>query len=287
MVQSHARASFRQCLLAAVQADKRIVGLLEGGSGGERRVDQWSDLDIFLFLNDADMEAFMQTWKTWIERCGRLLLAYHPDGQAIIAWTIFHADPVPLRVDFRFFPTSQVDTIRAWPTSPHVLEEFVLVDKTHGKLSAVAQNLVGQSQRLPVSEEAETYEQFCNRMWYFLHSAYCKLQRGDQWYARISFHIAVLDSLIALLKLEAGVVERWLASFPTWKLERFLSQTRMEQLNTCIPLVGPEALKLAMYNTALLGQDVCETIATQHQWKWPLEAAEAVIQMLEKQETAL
>lgn len=285
MAQSSARASFRQSLLEAVQADERIVGLLEGGSGGERRVDQWSDLDVFLFLNDADMEAFLQTWETWIEPCGRLLLAYHPDGQAIIAWTIFDVDPVPLRVDFRFFPASQIESVRTWPTSPHTLEEFVLVDKTHGKLSAVAQNLVGQPQRLPDGEEAETFEQFCNRMWYFLHSAYCKLQRGDQWYARISFHIAVLDSLIALLKLEAGVVERWLASFPTWKLERFLSQTRMEQLNTCIPLVGPEALKLAMYNTALLGQDVCETLATQHGWKWPHEAAEAVIQMLEKQET--
>ena len=287
MAQSSARASFRQSLLKVVQADKRIVGLLEGGSGGERRVDQWSDLDVFLFLNDADMEAFMQTWKTWIEQCGYLLLAYHPEGQVIIAWTIFHADPLPLRVDFRFFPTSQIETIRTWPTSPHTLEEFVLVDKTHGKLSAVAQNLVSQSQRLPDSQEAETFDQFCNRMWYFLHSAYCKLQRGDQWYARISFHIAVLDSLIALLKLEAGIVERWLASFPTWKLEHFLSQTRMEQLNACIPLVGPEALKLAMYNTAQLGQDVCETLATQRGWMWPREAAEAVIQMLEKQETTL
>ena len=61
----------------------------------------------------------------------------------------------------------------------------------------------------------------------------------------------------------------------------------MEQLNACIPLVGPEALKLAMYNTAQLGQDVCETLATQRGWMWPREAAEAVIQMLEKQETTL
>ena len=237
MVQNSVRASFRQSLLEAAQADERIVGLLEGGSGGERRVDQWSDLDVFLFLDAAAMEGFTQTWKTWIAQCGRLLLAYQPEGQAPIAWTIFHANPVPLRVDFRFFPASQIETIRTWPTSPHLLEEFVLVDKTHGELSAVAQNLVGQSQRLPDDEEAETFDQLCNRMWYFLHSAYCKLQRGDQWYARISFHIAVLDSLIALLKLEAGAVERWLASFPTWKLERFLSQTRMEQLNACIPLL--------------------------------------------------
>ncbi len=62
MVQSNARASFRQALLAAVSIDERIVGLLEGGSGGERRVDQWSDLDVFLFLGaDALKQAMLNT----------------------------------------------------------------------------------------------------------------------------------------------------------------------------------------------------------------------------------
>ena len=42
-----------------------------------------------------------------------------------------------------------------------------------------------------------------------------------------------------------------------------------------------------MHNTAVLGRGVCETLATQHGWNWPREAAEAVIQMLEKQETTL
>src|SRR5437660_164248 len=146
MAQSMARAAFRQALLAAVQSDERIVGLLEGGSGGEGRVDQWSDLDVFLFLRDADREVFLHNWKAWIEDCGHLLLAYHPEGH--IAWTIFQAEQVPLRVDFRFLPASQIEDVRTWPTSPRTVEEIVLDDKTHGELSAAAQSLVGQPQRL-------------------------------------------------------------------------------------------------------------------------------------------
>ena len=58
MTQSSARAAFRQLLVEQVQSDKRIVGLLQGGSESEGRADQWSDLDVFLFLCDTDMEVF-------------------------------------------------------------------------------------------------------------------------------------------------------------------------------------------------------------------------------------
>ena len=280
MTQTNARIELRQYLIEAVQSDERIVGLLQGGSGSEGRADQWSDLDVFLYVRDADLEDFLREWKQWIEPYGHLILAYHPEGQAGIAWTIFHADPVPLRADFRFIPASQIESIRAWPTSPRSLQDIILVDKTNGELSEAAQSLLGSSLQLPNMQEESTFEEYCNRMWYFLHSAFCKLERGDQWYARISFHMAVLDSLIALLKLESGAVERWLASFPSWKLERALSPTRLNQLDTCIPPPGAEAFKQAMLNTAYLGRDVCEMLATRHNWTWSRAAAEEVIQMI-------
>jgi hypothetical protein len=281
MTFSHdARSSLRQSLLAAVRRDERVVGLVEGGSGAEDRVDQWSDLDVFLFIRDADVDTFRQEWRQWTQQFGHLLLAYDPDEDNTVAWTIFEAAPVPLRVDFRFLPASDIDNVRSWPTSPSSLAAFVLCDKTGSHLSEIARSLVGQSQQLPSSQEHITFTSYCNRMWYFLHSAYCKLERGNEWYARISLHIAVLDSLTALLKLEAGATEHWLASFPERNLERVISPTRLNQLNECIPLVGPDALKQAMLNIAYLGRDVCDQIATQHSWDWPREAAEAVIAML-------
>ena len=277
-MQTNARAAFLTHLIEGVQSDERIVGLLQGGSGSEGHADSWSDVDIFFFIRDTDMEVFLREWKQWVKPYGHLLLAYQPE--TFIAWTIFHAHPIPIRVDFRFLPASQMKSISTWPTSPVSLEKIVLDDKTDGVLSEIAQSLIGQSQRLPGDQEKAVFEQNCNSMWYFLHSAFCKLERGDQWYARISFHIAVLDNLIALLKLESGAVERWLASFPSWKLERALSPARLNQLNACIPLPGAEALRQAMLNTAKLRQEVCEALALQHRWEWPREAAEEVIQML-------
>lgn len=56
--------------------------------------------------------------------------------------------------------------------------------------------------------------------------------------------------------------------------------TRLEQLDSCIPLPGAETFKQAMLNTAHLGSDVCETIAARHNWTWPRAAAEEVIRMI-------
>ncbi|WP_165422867.1 aminoglycoside 6-adenylyltransferase [Ktedonosporobacter rubrisoli] len=275
-----ARASFKQSLLEVVRTDDRIVGLLEGGSGAEGRVDPWSDLDVFLFIQDAQIEQFRQEWRQWSRQFGQLLLAYDPDEDGAIAWTIFQTESSPLRVDFRFMPASQIEEVRSWPTSPQALDAFVLYDKTDGHLSEVAKALVGSSQRLPASQELGTFESHCNRMWYFLHTAFCKFKRGDYWYTRVTLHIAALDSLIALLRLEAGAVERWQASFPEWKLEQALPPARLRQLNGCIPLQSPEDLRQAMLQTAYLGRDVCRNIATQHGWSWPDAAAEAIIEML-------
>jgi hypothetical protein len=74
--------------------------------------------------------------------------------------------------------------------------------------------------------------------------------------------------------------EHWQASFPERNLERVLSPTRLSQLNECIPLVGPDAMKQAMLNIAYPGRDVCDHLATQHGEDWLREAAEAVIAML-------
>jgi hypothetical protein len=278
-----ARASLRQALQDTAQHDERIVGLLEGGAGAEGRVDRWSDLDVFLFIRDTDLEGFRKAWKPWTKQFGHLLLAYNPNEDSSIAWTIFEAHPVPLRVDFRFIEASQIESVRQWPTNPQSLKTFVLCDKTDSQLSEVARSLVGHSQELPAAQHCCTFESHCNRMWYFLHSAFCKLERGDEWYARITLHIAVLDSLIALLKLEAGAVERWLASFPEWKLERALSAQRLSQLNSCIPSAGANGLRQAMLTIAYLGREVCEHLAGQHGWSWPSSAAEAVIEMLRLQ----
>src|SRR5260221_8615741 len=50
----------------------------------------------------------------------------------------------------------------------------------------IAPVLVGRSLRLPASEEQPTFQDRCDTLWYGLLYAYNKLQRGQQWYARMA-----------------------------------------------------------------------------------------------------
>src|SRR5690348_15649779 len=98
MAGSSARASLLQHVLAAARTDERVVGVVDYGSSSEGRGDEWSDLDLTLFIREADYDAFARDWKRWAEQFGTLLLAYiggvgHP-------WTVYAAQPIPVRVDF-------------------------------------------------------------------------------------------------------------------------------------------------------------------------------------------
>ena len=59
-----------QQLRHAAELDPRIVGLLDYGSSSEGRGDTWSDIDVALFIHDADLDSFEQNWKIWAAQFG-------------------------------------------------------------------------------------------------------------------------------------------------------------------------------------------------------------------------
>ena len=89
------RAAIRQRLIATARQDPRIVGLVDYGSSSEGRADAWSDLDVALFLRDADLPAFEHDWVAWAGQFGPLLLAYR--GGVGHPWPVYAAAPLPLR----------------------------------------------------------------------------------------------------------------------------------------------------------------------------------------------
>lgn len=93
-------AHMKHCLIAAAERDQRIVGIVDYGSSSEGRADEWSDIDVALFIRDADFDEFERAWKDWAAQFGALLLAYvggvgHP-------WAVYDTQPLPLRIDFAF-----------------------------------------------------------------------------------------------------------------------------------------------------------------------------------------
>lgn len=255
----------KQGIVEAARRDPRIVGVVDYGATSEGRGDEWSDLDVALFLRDDDLDAFEADWVEWASQFGTLLLAYiggvgHP-------WAVYDAEPVPLRVDFAFRRESAVEDILTWPTAPTSIEAMVWYDATGGKLTACVGQIVGQSLAPP--DLHKTFDQVCGDFWYYLLRTSARLWRGELWAARYDFNFVIVGNLLALLRLEAGATERWRASSASAEIERILTPARLSVLERCIPGSGQAGLRLAMIDAAALGFEVCEAIARQRGWAWP------------------
>jgi Streptomycin adenylyltransferase len=268
-----AHTAFVHQLIAAAERDIRVVGLVDYGSSSEGRADAWSDVDVALFIRDADLARFEAGWKEWASQFGALLLAYiggvgHP-------WAVYDTGPILLRVDFAFHAESDVEEMLTWPNAPTSVESMVLYDSTGGRISACAARLVGQS--LDPPDLGRAFEAVCGDLWYYLLRIDGKLRRGQLWAARYEFNSIVIGNLLALLRLEAGATERWRATTAATGIERILTSERQAQLDACIPGPDLKSLLNAMRQVVRLGKAVCAAIATQHGWPWP----EALVGRLE------
>ncbi len=274
---SDVRRDVQQQILNAVQADDRVVGLINYGSTSEGRGDEWSDLDFALFIRDDALNGFEQNWKPWAAQFGDLLLAFissvgHP-------WAVYDAEPMPLRVDFAFHPASTCQKISTWPNAPTSVEAMVLYDASDGRISAYVAQIVGQS--LAPDDLAKAFEQVCGGFWYYLLRTQVKLLRGQHWAARHDFNFIIMGNLFALLRLEAGAVGHWRGAAAAVDIERVITEQRLAQLNECILGEGETAVSSAMRHAAILGQQLCAQITQQNNWNWPHFLAEKVLKMLE------
>jgi hypothetical protein len=245
--------------------DERIVGLVEYGSGAEGRADEWSDLDVTLFVHDAYFEAFSREWVAWAGQLGSLLLAYV--GHIGHPWTVYDAEPIPLRVDFYLLPEARLDGVLQELTSPTSVDAMVVYDGTGGRLSGLVSTLVGRRDR--PTDPSATFTDDCGDFWYFLLYVHCKLQRGEHWVARTVFHTEVLGHLLHLVRLEAGALDRWVGSNGGYAVEQAVSPARLAQLESCIPGPGRAGLQAALVKTAQVGAEVCPRVAAKYGTSWP------------------
>lgn len=270
------RVEMMRRLIEAAESDPRVVGLADYGSSSQGRADEWSDVDVAVFVRDADFAAFEADWKRWAAGLGDLLLAYvsgvgHP-------WTVYDAAPVPLRVDFALYRESEVDALLNCPNGPTTVEAMVRYDATGGALTERARRLVGKASR--PADLAATFALTSGEFWYYLVRTYCKLQREGQWGARHDFNWIVTYHLIALLRLEAGAVDEWQGRSAPVGIERALSPTRLAQLDACIPTASADGLASALRHAAELGREACASLARQHGWEWPEALAERMLSLL-------
>ncbi len=270
------RATMIRSLIETAQRDPRIVGLADYGSSSEGRNDEWSDIDLAVFLRDDDYEPFAHEWKVWAAQFGPLLLAFisgvgHP-------WTVYDAAPVPLRVDFGFHRESAIEEMLTWPNAPVSVEAMVWYDATADRLTACARQLVGQS--LAPADLSATYERIGGDYWYYVLRTLGKIARQEEWAARYEFNVIIMGLLHALLRLEAGAVERWRASESASGIEHVLTPRRLMQLNACIPGPGLKSVHQALIKAVELGSEVCIALGTTYGWPWPAALADRTLLVL-------
>jgi hypothetical protein len=267
------RRHIRARILAAAQDDPRIVGVLDYGSSSEGRDDAWSDLDLALVLSDEALAPFSSGWREWAAQFGPLLLAYQ--GGVGHPWAVYDTPDLPLRVDFAFHALSGIGVIAGWPNAPQSLEAMVLLDKTEGRIGAVAARLVGQSLAPP--DVTAAFEQVGGDLWYYLLRIYSKLQRGQEWAARHDFTFIIVGNLCALLRLEAGATEHWRGLAAAVGIEQAISPRRLQQLDATIPAGGRASLIRAIQHAAQVGYEVCDAISQREGAPWPQELAQRVL----------
>jgi hypothetical protein len=268
-----AREDLMRRVVAACARDPRIVGVVDYGSTGEARADEWSDVDLALFIRDASLAEFTRDWKEWAAQFGRLLLAYvggigHP-------WTVYDAEPVPLRADFAFHRESAADVMLAWPNAPVSAAAMVKYDATGNQaLTTNAARLVGQSLAPP--DDARAFEQLAGDFWYYCLRTHAKFKRRQLWAARFDFNFIVVGNMLALLRLEAGATERLRGSSAAVGIEGALAPERLRALDALVPGQTCVSLVQSFRAAIRLGRDVCAQLSAARGWPWPAELATRV-----------
>lgn len=259
------RSQIRAHIVRVAESEPRITGCLDYGATGHGSGDQWSDIDLALFIRDEALDSFEATWQSWATQFGPLLLAYtsfvgHP-------WAVYDTGAAPLRVDFSFKRDSSIPELGALPLSPLNAQEMVLYDGTAGALTRAVTQLVGRSLEPPDIEEAFT--QASGDFFTMLLRCHARMMRGHFWAARNDFHAVILPRLMALLRVESGATDRWLASNAADKIEEAVGEHRLLTLRACLPNSEDRDLARAMLAAAELGSAVCASMNQTHGWAWP------------------
>lgn len=266
-------ANLRQRIVEAVIADDRLLGLVDYGSTSEGHADRWSDVDCSLFIQPEAHEEFTSNWTTWIAQFGPVLLSFV--GDIGNYWSVLEGESFPIRVDFNFYRATEdaYAAMETWPNAPSRVESMLLVDKT-GELRPHVEKMVGRDLGPP--DMPQRVDMVAAGFWYYAVRTWCKLQRGPTWGVRFDISFIMFGNLMALLRLEAGTIDRWRAADAAG-IEDDISVERLAALNACIPDADPESLGRSLAAIVRLGAEATAGAANRYQRSWPQELAVQMI----------
>lgn len=266
------RHTLRAALIALAEADPRVVALVSYGSEARGCADRWSDIDVVVFIRDADHAGFVAGWRAWVER---LPMVLHVCEAGPAPRVICRGSPAPVRIDLAWWSEARLDEIATWTQPrPAVLTDMVLLDRSPGGRCS---QLVNASPGQPPVDVGRAFALVADDLWYYLIRIHGILERGDDLAARTEFHGYVMENLGRLARLDHGALDHWDRAVASRGLAGALPPTDLADLRACLP--DATDLRPALRAANRLGTVLCRRLAGRHGWAWP-EALAAEMERL-------
>jgi predicted nucleotidyltransferase len=201
----HAR--FLAEAVARLAADPRVVGVAGGGSLVTGNIDEFSDLDLVIVVDDEAYEGVLAARRTLAAALGTLLECFTGEHVGEPRLLICLYGPPLLHVDLKFVPLRDA----------HVrVEDPVILYEREARLSAA---LSRGAARFPEPDQAWLGERF----WIWVHYGATKIGRGELFEA-LDFLSFLRGSVLGPLILEKvgsrpSGVRRLEVAAPTWAKE--------------------------------------------------------------------
>ncbi|MEU0990018.1 nucleotidyltransferase domain-containing protein [Streptomyces sp. NPDC005953] len=208
---AHALDTRISLLRDIAHADPRLEGVLLYGSWTLGEADAHSDLDAYLFVNDADADAF--DGRAFVEQLAPLKLAY-TNMYGILA-VVF--DDL-MRGEFHVEAAgSGVAEMTSWRGVVHLPDPdgAVLLDRT-GRLTTAARALAEYEPPEPVATAQQLTDELANWTLMLAHV----LARGEIARAHALLHTVIAPQQLQLCRLLRGSTPHWLT--PSRALEEDL-----------------------------------------------------------------
>ena len=257
------------CAWAREEDDVLAVVVIGSRARENHPADEWSDLDLILFVTNQQAYA---TDAAWLSRFGEIWLHTHKiTGIGDPEWLVLFTGG--LKVDFLLAPvTGSLAEMLFGPKYLFVTRRGVrvLLDKRGDSELNAAPDLGSLEWRQP---DEPAFTAVLNQFWLSSYRAANMVQRGDLWRARMIIDSELRRLLLRLLEWQAKAVNG--SGYDTWHDGRFLQEWADPQALALLPDIftpfdkaGTSLALLQMMGLAdKLGKETAE------QWRYHYPAA--------------
>lgn len=273
-------AELTERIVAWAQQDPDVRAALVIGSRAraDHPADQWSDLDVLLFVRD--IQPYVET-DAWVRALGPVWLTFVEPTPAGDGWERRVLYAGGLDVDFALNPAQWLAHMAAQGVAPEIADVIrrgirVLVDKD-GNLAAIL--------RLPIPADAPFRQpavsevtQAVSDFWYHSLWSAKHLRRGELWWAKAGCDIKLKGLLQQMLEWHAHALRG--AAYDTWLRGRFLEEwadpRAVAELSRAFAHYDQHDLGRALWATMNLFRWLAVETTDRWQYPYPTDADRAV-----------